>query len=157
MELISTDDYFILQHLQRSETSLWVCRKTGKFSVRPPWDLCDQENPECLGLVWGIYGKLDIHPDVCQRLVLVKGKLKLPCFLIMIYVHFMIELNIPEYELVKFRKYRLQISRVIGDLWALFSLILSFVLYVSWRWFGNSKQERNCENTKLDVVSHFVF
>ena len=80
MELISTDDYFILQHLQRSETSLWVCRKTGKFSVRPPWDLCDQENPECLGLVWGIYGKLDIHPDVCQRLVLVKGKLKLPCF-----------------------------------------------------------------------------
>jgi len=73
MELISTDDYFILQHLQRSETSLWVCRKTGKFSVRPPWDLCDQENPECLGLVWGIYGKLDIHPDVCQRLVLVKG------------------------------------------------------------------------------------
>ena len=86
MELISTDDYFILQHLQRSETSLWVCRKTGKFSVRPPWDLCDQENPECLGLVWGIYGKLDIHPDVCQRLVLVKGKLKLPCFLIIIYL-----------------------------------------------------------------------
>ena len=49
MELISTDDYFILQHLQRSETSLWVCRKTGKFVVRPPWDLADQENPECLG------------------------------------------------------------------------------------------------------------
>ena len=87
MELISTDDYFILQHLQRSETSLWVCRKTGKFSVRPPWDLCDQENPECLGLVWGIYGKLDIHPDVCQRLVLVKGKLKLPCFLNIIWVN----------------------------------------------------------------------
>ena len=74
MELISTDDYFILQHLQRSETSLWVCRKTGQFSVRAPWDLADQENPECLGLVWGIYGKLDIHPEVCQRLVLVKGK-----------------------------------------------------------------------------------
>ena len=73
MELISTDDFFILQHLQRSETSLWVCRKTGQFSVRAPWDLADQENPECLGLVWGIYGKLDIHPDVCQRLVLVKG------------------------------------------------------------------------------------
>ena len=72
MELISTDDYFILQHLQRSETSLWVCRKTGKFSVRPPWDLAEQENPECLGLVWGLYGKLDIHPDVCQRLVLVR-------------------------------------------------------------------------------------
>ena len=68
MELISTDDFFILQHLQRSETSLWVCRKTGKFSVRPPWDLAEQENPECLGLVWGLYGKLDIHPDVCQRL-----------------------------------------------------------------------------------------
>lgn len=72
MELISTDDFFILQHLQRSETSLWVCRKTGRFSVRPPWDLAAQENPECLGLVWGLYGKLDIHPDVCERLVLVK-------------------------------------------------------------------------------------
>jgi hypothetical protein len=72
MELISTDDFFILQHLQRSDTSLWVCRKTGKFSVRPPWDLSEQENPECLGLVWGLYGKLDIHPDVCQRLVLVR-------------------------------------------------------------------------------------
>ena len=35
-------------------------------------DLAEQENPECLGLVWGLYGKLDIHPDVCQRLVLVR-------------------------------------------------------------------------------------
>jgi hypothetical protein len=107
MELISTDDYFILQHLQRSETSLWVCRKTGKFSVRPPWDLCDQENPECLGLVWGIYGKLDIHPDVCQRLVLVKGKLKLPCLLIMINVHFMIKHNNTYHTriLVKLKRY----------------------------------------------------
>ena len=40
--------------------------------VRPPWELADQENPECLGLVWGIYGKLEIHPEVPARLVLVR-------------------------------------------------------------------------------------
>ena len=45
-----------------------------KFTVEfgPFRDLAEQENPECLGLVWGLYGKLDIHPDVCQRLVLVR-------------------------------------------------------------------------------------
>ena len=45
-----------------------------KFIVEfgPFRDLAEQENPECLGLVWGLYGKLDIHPDVCQRLVLVR-------------------------------------------------------------------------------------
>ena len=40
--------------------------------LRPSWDLAGQENLECLGLVWALYGKLSIHPDLPERLVLVK-------------------------------------------------------------------------------------
>ena len=72
MELISTDDYFIFQHVQKGDTNLWCCRHTGKFEVRPSWDLAGQENPECLGIVWGLYGKLTIHPDLPDRLVVVR-------------------------------------------------------------------------------------
>ena len=72
MELISTDDYFIFQHVQKGDTNLWCCRHSGRFEVRPSWDLAGQENPECLGIVWGLYGKLAIHPDLPERLVVVR-------------------------------------------------------------------------------------
>ena len=72
MELISTDDFFIFQHVQKGDSNLWCCRHTGRFEVRPSWDLAGQENPECLGIVWGIYGKLSIHPDLPDRLVVVR-------------------------------------------------------------------------------------
>ena len=72
MELISTDDFFIFQHVQKGDTNLWCCRHTGRFEVRPSWDLAGQENPECLGIVWGLYGKLSIHPDLPDRLVVVR-------------------------------------------------------------------------------------
>ena len=73
MELISTDDFFILQPLQKGEDSLWCCKRTGQFQIRASWDLAAQENPECLGVVWALYGKVSIHPDVCERLILVRG------------------------------------------------------------------------------------
>ena len=72
MELITTDDFFIFQHVQKGDNNLWCCRHTGRFEVRPSWDLAGQENPECLGIVWGLYGKLAIHPDLPERLVVVR-------------------------------------------------------------------------------------
>ena len=72
MELITTDDFFIFQNVQKGETNLWCCRQTGQFQIRPSWDLAGQENPECLGLVWGLFGKLSIHPELPERLVLVR-------------------------------------------------------------------------------------
>ena len=72
MELIRSDEFYILQHVQKGETNLWISRQTGEWQVRPSWDLAGQENLECLGLVWALYGKLSIHPDLPDRLVLVK-------------------------------------------------------------------------------------
>ena len=72
MELIRSDDFYILQHVQKGESNLWISRHTGQWEVRPSWDLAGQENLECLGLVWALYGKLSIHPDLPERLVLVK-------------------------------------------------------------------------------------
>ena len=72
MELIATDDFYILQPLQKGDVNLWVDRRSGKFEARPSWDLASQDNPECLGLVWALYGKFRPHPDLVERLVLVQ-------------------------------------------------------------------------------------
>ena len=36
------------------------------IKVRPAWDLAGQDNPECLGIVWGLVGKLTIHQGADQ-------------------------------------------------------------------------------------------
>lgn len=72
MEFITTDDFFILQPLQKGENNLWVSRRTGRFEIRPSWDLASQDNPECLGIFMGLVGKLTVHADLCQRLVLLR-------------------------------------------------------------------------------------
>ena len=61
MEVICTDSNLILQPLQKGDNNVWVSRSTGRFEVRPAWDLAGQDNPECLGIVWGLVGKLKIH------------------------------------------------------------------------------------------------
>ncbi|XP_045120443.1 phosphatidylinositide phosphatase SAC2-like isoform X1 [Portunus trituberculatus] len=40
------------------------------------WDLASAENPTCLGIVQLLLGKLQIHPDLSSRLVLVSGARK---------------------------------------------------------------------------------
>ena len=72
MEVICTDANLILQPLQKGENNVWVSRSTGRFEVRPAWDLAGQDNPECLGIVWGLVGKLKVHQDLPQRLVLIR-------------------------------------------------------------------------------------
>ena len=72
MELIQTDDHLIVQNLQQTEHSLWCCRHTAQFSIRPSWELASETNPECLGAVWGLVGKLRIHPGVDDRLAFIR-------------------------------------------------------------------------------------
>ena len=73
MELISTDDHYIFQQLVQSEHALWVNRHTGTFSMHASWDLAQESNPECLGAVWGLVGKLKIHPSMEDQLVVIRN------------------------------------------------------------------------------------
>ncbi|XP_071541737.1 phosphatidylinositide phosphatase SAC2 isoform X2 [Panulirus ornatus] len=70
MELLQTDKYYIFN---RGQDSLWCNRKTGQFQAKTCWDLADAENPVCLGIIHLLLGKLQIHPDLSPRLVLVSG------------------------------------------------------------------------------------
>ncbi|XP_050735136.1 phosphatidylinositide phosphatase SAC2-like isoform X2 [Eriocheir sinensis] len=70
MELLQTEKYYIFN---RGEHSLWCNRKTGHFEAKTCWDLAAAENPTCLGIVHLLLGKLQIHPDLSSRLVLVCG------------------------------------------------------------------------------------
>jgi len=72
MEFISTDDHFILHQLVQSEHALWICRHTGAFSIHASWDLAQESNPECLGAIWGLVGKLKIHPLMEEQLVVIR-------------------------------------------------------------------------------------
>ena len=72
MELISTDDHLILHQLVQSEHALWVSRHTGEVSLHASWDLATEANPECLGAVWGLVGKLRLHLDLEEQLVVVR-------------------------------------------------------------------------------------
>ena len=39
MELIATEEHFILLKIQQCEHALWISRTTGEFSIRASWDL----------------------------------------------------------------------------------------------------------------------
>lgn len=73
MELLQTDKFYIFN---KGENSLWCNRKTGQFEAKTCWDLASAENPTCLGIVQLLLGKLQIHPDLSSRLVLVSGARK---------------------------------------------------------------------------------
>ena len=72
MELISTDDHLILHQLVQSEHALWVSRHTGEVSLHASWDLATEANPECLGAVWGLVGKLRLAPGLEEQLVVIR-------------------------------------------------------------------------------------
>ncbi|KAK3879691.1 hypothetical protein Pcinc_015772 [Petrolisthes cinctipes] len=70
MELLQTDKYYIFN---RGQDSLWCDRKSGQFEGKTCWDLAAAENPTCLGIIHLLLGKLQIHPDLPPRLLLVTG------------------------------------------------------------------------------------
>ena len=72
LEVITTDQHFIFHQLVQSEHALWLNRVTGEFSMRASWDLAQESNPECLGAVWGLVGKLKVHPNMEDQLVVIK-------------------------------------------------------------------------------------
>ncbi|XP_066980219.1 phosphatidylinositide phosphatase SAC2 isoform X2 [Macrobrachium rosenbergii] len=70
MEVLQTDSHYIFN---KGTDSLWCDRKTGQFEAKTCWDLASAENPTCLGIIHLFLGKLQIHPDLTPRLVLVTG------------------------------------------------------------------------------------
>jgi len=72
MELISTDDHYIFHQLVQSEHALWINRHSGAFSMHASWDLAQESNPECLGAVWGLIGKLKLHESLEEHLVVIR-------------------------------------------------------------------------------------
>ncbi|RZF34323.1 hypothetical protein LSTR_LSTR015719 [Laodelphax striatellus] len=75
MELFRTDSYYVLLN---STSSLWCNRKTGAIEVKPGWELANAGDPECMGVFYGVVGRLDFDgcasgAGAAARLVLIKS------------------------------------------------------------------------------------
>ncbi|BFY98337.1 hypothetical protein BsWGS_01378 [Bradybaena similaris] len=71
MHLFQTDSHYILSD---GEYSLWCSRLTGKLEPKTGSDLTNAWNPVCVGQVYGIIGKVKLHPDSEWRLLLIKQR-----------------------------------------------------------------------------------
>ncbi|EEB13673.1 suppressor of actin, putative [Pediculus humanus corporis] len=69
IELFKTEQYYIFV---KNEYSLWWNRTTGELTPKTGWDLASAIDPECLGICYGIIGKVQIDSIVEPRLVLIK-------------------------------------------------------------------------------------
>lgn len=69
MEAFRTEDFYVLMN---SESSLWCNRKTGDISVRPGWELANSGDVECLGVFYGLVGKISFQAESEARLLLIK-------------------------------------------------------------------------------------
>jgi hypothetical protein len=58
--------------LHGRDTALWCSRHTGEFSLRASWDLASEANPECLGTIMGLVGKINLHASMDQQLVVIR-------------------------------------------------------------------------------------
>nr|XP_018902159.1 PREDICTED: phosphatidylinositide phosphatase SAC2 isoform X3 [Bemisia tabaci] len=68
MELLKTHQYYVLLN---GEHSLWCDRKTGAFEAKPGWELANGQDPECLGIFYGLIGRIRLA-DCDDRLLLIK-------------------------------------------------------------------------------------
>ncbi|CAK9808185.1 Phosphatidylinositide phosphatase SAC2 [Anthophora quadrimaculata] len=69
MELFRTDTHFIFVKERRS---LWWDKYTGEFSAKSDWEWASPKDLECLGIIYGIVGKIE-QPGVLEpRLMLIK-------------------------------------------------------------------------------------
>ncbi|KAF6209113.1 hypothetical protein GE061_014856 [Apolygus lucorum] len=69
MEIFRTDEFYVLMN---SESSLWCNRRTGEIEAKPGWELANSGDPECLGIFYGLIGKVDFQGEGEARLLLVK-------------------------------------------------------------------------------------
>ncbi|XP_031844810.1 phosphatidylinositide phosphatase spermathreecae isoform X1 [Nomia melanderi] len=69
MELFRTDTHFIFV---KERYSLWCDKFTGEFSAKSDWEWASPKDLECLGIFYGIVGKIE-QPSVLEpRLMLIK-------------------------------------------------------------------------------------
>lgn len=71
MEVYHTEDHYILHD---GDFSLWCDRARGTLEPKKGLDLCSAWNPVCIGCVYGVIGKLIIHPDMDPRLILIRKR-----------------------------------------------------------------------------------
>ncbi|KAK6633081.1 hypothetical protein RUM43_012824 [Polyplax serrata] len=69
IELFKTQQFYIFV---KNEFSLWWDRVTGELIPKTGWDLASAVDPECLGVCYGIIGKVQIDSIVEPRLLLIK-------------------------------------------------------------------------------------
>ncbi|XP_031350029.1 phosphatidylinositide phosphatase SAC2 isoform X1 [Photinus pyralis] len=69
MELLRTEDFYIFV---KGENSLWWDRQTGIFVPKSGWELTSAEDPVCLGICYGIIGKVEYTTVFDPRLLIVK-------------------------------------------------------------------------------------
>ncbi|KAE8740674.1 hypothetical protein FOCC_FOCC013822, partial [Frankliniella occidentalis] len=68
IELFRTDKYYIFI---RDNYSLWWDRRSGQFDAKTALDLVHAEDPSCLGILYGIVGKISAQSSE-DRLLLVR-------------------------------------------------------------------------------------
>jgi hypothetical protein len=54
------------------KTGCFPTLHTGEFSLRPSWDLASEANPECLGSIMGLVGKVNLHASMDQQLIVIR-------------------------------------------------------------------------------------
>ncbi|XP_032679990.1 phosphatidylinositide phosphatase SAC2 isoform X1 [Odontomachus brunneus] len=69
MELFRTDTHFIFV---KERHSLWCDKYTGEFSAKSDWEWAAPKDLECLGMFYGIVGKIEQASVLEPRLMLIK-------------------------------------------------------------------------------------
>ncbi|XP_057317982.1 phosphatidylinositide phosphatase SAC2 isoform X2 [Microplitis mediator] len=68
-ELFRCDTHFIFV---KEKDSLWWDKNSGEFSVKSDWEWVSANNLECLGIFYGIIGKIDQTSFMESRIMLIK-------------------------------------------------------------------------------------
>ncbi|XP_070154669.1 phosphatidylinositide phosphatase SAC2 isoform X2 [Polyergus mexicanus] len=69
MELFRTDTHFIFV---KEKYSLWCDKYTGEFAAKSDWEWATPRDLECLGMFYGIVGKIEQASVLEPRLMLIK-------------------------------------------------------------------------------------
>ncbi|KAL0130211.1 hypothetical protein PUN28_002061 [Cardiocondyla obscurior] len=69
MELFRTDTHFIFV---KERHSLWCDKYTGEFAAKSDWEWATPKDLECLGMFYGIVGKIEQTSVLEPRLMLIK-------------------------------------------------------------------------------------
>ncbi|XP_063433783.1 phosphatidylinositide phosphatase SAC2-like [Mytilus trossulus] len=71
IQVFHTEDHYILQD---GDFTLWCSRTTGALEPKKGIDLCSAWNPVCIGMVYGVIGKVKVHPEAEWSLLLIRQR-----------------------------------------------------------------------------------